>query len=105
RLSTVVAAVTDAGMARPYLISVPTDPTMAYTVAGAVEQAEDARSLYVDGRSGEVKADIHWSQFGIGAKAFEWGVAVHQGHQYGWANRILMLSGCIAIWLLGISGL
>ena len=23
----------------------------------------------------------------------------------GWANRIVMLSGCIAVWLLGISGL
>jgi uncharacterized iron-regulated membrane protein len=105
RLSTVVAAVTAAGMPRPWTITVPTDPTLAWTVAGAAEQAEDARSLYVDGRSGEVKADIHWSQFGIGAKAFEWGAAVHQGHQYGWANRIIMLLGCIAIWLLGISGI
>ena len=105
RLSTVVASATKAGMSRPYLISAPTDPTLAFTVAAAVEQAEDARSLYVDGRSGAVKADIVWSQFGVGAKAFEWGIAVHQGHQYGWINRIVMLTGCIAIWLLGISGL
>ena len=105
RLSTVVATVTDAGMARPYLISVPTDPTLAWTIAGVVEQAEGARSLYVDGRTGALKADIRWDQFGVGAKAFEWGIAVHQGHQYGWTNRLIMLSGCIAIWLLGISGL
>ncbi|MDY6923280.1 MAG: PepSY domain-containing protein [Pseudomonadota bacterium] len=105
RLSTVVETATRAGMPRPYIVSVPSDPTLAFTVAAAVDQAEDARSLYVDGRTGAVKADIVWSEFGVGAKAFEWGIAVHQGHQYGWANRILMLSGCFAIWLLGISGL
>ncbi|QBX38732.1 PepSY domain-containing protein [Brevundimonas sp. S30B] len=89
----------------PYTVSIPSDPTLAYTVAHAAVRAEDARSLYVDGVTGEVKADIRWSQFGVGAKAFEWGIAVHQGTQYGWANRIVMLSGCIAVWLLGISGL
>src|SRR5690606_21181444 len=35
----------------------------------------------------------------------EWGIAVHQGTQYGWINRYLMLGGCIAVWLLAISAL
>ena len=52
-----------------------------------------------------MKADIRWSQFGSGAKAFEWGIAVHQGLQYGQLNRIVMLIGCIGVWVLGISGL
>jgi len=52
-----------------------------------------------------VKADLRWSQFGVMAKGFEWGIAVHQGTQYGWINRIVMLIGCIAVWLLAISGL
>lgn len=105
RLSTVIAVAEGNGMTRPYTVSIPTDPGLAHTVARATERAEDARSLYVDGRTGEVKADLRWDQFGIGAKAFEWGVAVHQGHQYGWANRIVMLTGCVAVWVLGVSGL
>lgn len=105
RLSTVVAAVGEAGLPRPYTITLPTDPDLAWTVAVAARRAEDARSLYVDGRSGAVRADIRWSQFGVGARAFEWGIAVHEGRQYGWANRIVMLTGCLAVWLLGISGL
>ena len=52
-----------------------------------------------------MKADLRWSQFGVMAKGFEWGIAVHQGMQYGWINRIIMLIGCIAVWLLAISGL
>src|SRR5690606_26225407 len=35
----------------------------------------------------------------------EWGIAVHQGMQYGQVNRIVMLLGCIGIWVLAISGL
>ena len=88
----------------PYTISIPGDPSLAYTVARTTTRAEDARSLYVDGRTGEVKADARWAQFGIGAQAFEWGIATHQGTQYGWTNRIVMLLGCIAIWVLAISG-
>lgn len=105
RLSTVIATVEAQGMARPYRVSIPGDPTLAYTAAHQPLRAEDARSLYVDGRTGEVKADARWSQFGVGAKAFEWGIAVHQGQQYGWANRLVMLAGCVAVWVLAISGL
>lgn len=105
RLSTVIAAAEARGLPRPYTISIPADPSLAYTAVRATEQAETARSLYVDGRTGEVKADIRWAQFGAGAKAFEWGIAVHQGQQYGWINRLLMLAGCLAVWGLGISGL
>ena len=39
----------------------------------------------------------------MGARAFEWGIAVHQGTQYGWMNRTLMLIGCIGVWILAIS--
>lgn len=105
RLSTVVEAVERADLPRPWTVTIPTDPALAWTAARAVKRAEDARTLYVDGRSGEVRADIRWSQFGAGAKAFEWGIAVHEGRQYGWANKVVMLSGCIAVWLLAISGL
>ena len=90
-------------MARPFTVTIPTDPTLAYTVAREVKQVEDTRTLYI-GADGGLRADIRYDQFGVGAKAFEWGVAVHQGTQYGWLNRYLMLGGCIAVWLLAISG-
>lgn len=105
RLSTVMATVQARNMAAPYTVAIPTDPGLAYTVTHGAVRAEDARSLYVDGRTGAVAADMRWDQFGAGAKAFEWGIAVHQGQQYGWPNRLIMLGGCVAVWILGVSGL
>jgi uncharacterized iron-regulated membrane protein len=103
-LSRVIDAADARGMARPYLVSIPSDPALAFTAAREVRQVEDTRVLYIDGADGVVRADIGYEQFGVGARAFEWGIAVHQGTQYGWVNRYLMLGGCIAVWLLAISG-
>ncbi len=104
-LATVIATAEREGLARPYQVSIPTDPTLAFTAAHQARRVEDARSLYIDGTSGAVMDDVGYARFGPAAQAIEWGIAVHQGTQYGWVSRYLMLSGCIAIWLLGISGL
>ncbi|WP_428150069.1 PepSY-associated TM helix domain-containing protein [Brevundimonas sp.] len=104
-LATVIGAADARGLARPYTVSIPADPTLAYTAARVVQQVEDTRILYIDPATGTVRADVRYDQFGVGAKAFEWGIAVHQGTQYGWVNRYLMLGGCIAVWLLGVSAI
>lgn len=103
-LSRVIATAEAEGMSAPYTVSIPADPTLAFTVSRVTRKAEEARSLYVDGMTGQVIADLRWEQFGSGAKAFEWGIAVHQGMQYGEINRLIMLLGCIGIWVLGVSG-
>jgi uncharacterized iron-regulated membrane protein len=103
-LPLVLQAAEQAGMARPFTVSVPASPGEAVTIAPEARQVEDTRILYVDGATGEVLADVDYGEFGAAAKAFEWGIAVHQGTQYGWLNRYLMLGGCLAIWLLAISG-
>jgi PepSY-associated TM region len=38
-------------------------------------------------------------------KAIEWGIAVHQGQEYGPVNRYIMLLGCIAIVLMALSAI
>lgn len=103
-LAQVLRTAEAASMARPYTVTIPDDPDLAWTVAHESKRVQCARSLYVGGADGAVRADIRYDQFGPGARAFEWGIAVHQGTQYGWINRILMLGGCIAVWMLAISG-
>lgn len=103
-LTRVIDRAEAAGLARPYLVSIPKSEGLAFTVARQSTRVEDARSLYIDGATGELRADIGYDRFGVGAKAFEWGIAVHQGQQYGQINRLIMLGGCIAIWILSISG-
>ncbi len=103
RLSIVVDTAQAAAMAAPYVVSIPRDPARAWTVSHETTRVQDTRTLYIDGGNGTVLADIGYARFGAGAKAIEWGIFVHQGTQYGQINRIVMLSGCIAVWLLGIS--
>ncbi|MBU1345640.1 MAG: PepSY domain-containing protein [Alphaproteobacteria bacterium] len=104
-LERVIQTATTADLARPWLISVPASSDLAWTVARQPAQVEDTRTLYIDGVSGQTRADIRYGEFGWGAKAFEWGIATHQGTQYGQINRFVMLGGCIAVWLLGISAI
>ncbi len=103
-LTAVVASVEAAGLAKPYLIGLPATPDRAVTAAFQNRAAEDARLIYM-AADGRVLADVTADQFGVGARAFEWGIAVHEGRQYGQVNRWIMLSACVAVWILAISAL
>lgn len=104
-LAVVIQAAERASVERPYAVTIPSDPATAYTVTHQTRRVENTRSLYVDGRSGAVVDDIGYARFGPVGKAVDWGVAVHQGLQYGQINRLIMLAGCIGVWVLAISGL
>jgi uncharacterized iron-regulated membrane protein len=103
-LDRILASAEDAAMPRPFLVTLPASPDRAVTVAYQNARSEDARVLYFD-RTGDVLRDITAADFGTGARAFEWGIAVHQGTQYGQINRWIMLGACVAVWVLAISAL
>ncbi|MEK7342226.1 MAG: PepSY domain-containing protein [Pseudomonadota bacterium] len=85
------------GISAGYQIILPAQPGAPYLVVTLVERADDARALTIDAASGAVVQDMDWRMFGPCAKAVEWGIAVHQGQQYGEANRLLMLAGCLCL--------
>jgi uncharacterized iron-regulated membrane protein len=78
----------------------PASPGAPYLAASIVTQAQDARAITIDAASGAVVQDMDWRMFGPGAQAVEWGIATHQGQQYGEVNRLLMLAGCLCLLLL-----
>lgn len=78
----------------------PATPGAPYLAASIVTQAQDARAITIDAASGAVVQDMDWRMFGPGAQAVEWGIATHQGQQYGEVNRLLMLAGCLCLLLL-----
>ncbi|WP_150291657.1 PepSY-associated TM helix domain-containing protein [Sphingobium estronivorans] len=88
------------GVTGGYMIGFPATAGAPWLVTTLVVQAEDARALTIDAGSGAVEQDIDWRMFGAGAKAVEWGVATHQGQEYGEPNRLLMLAGCLCLLLL-----
>lgn len=104
-LAQVLRVADQAKLARPYTVNIPKADDTAYTLTTQATRVQDSRSLYVDAASGRLLGDIGYDQFGAGAKAIELGIYTHQGTQFGQANRIVMLMGCIGVWLLAISGL
>lgn len=92
------------GMTAPWTMTLPARPGAPYLVSHLATRAEEAHAVYLDAATGAVIQDARRADFGAGAKTIEWGIAVHQGQEYGEPNRLLMLFGCIAIWVLGITG-
>jgi uncharacterized iron-regulated membrane protein len=88
------------GLASGYQLFLPASPGAPYLVSAITIRADDARALAIDAGTGAVVQDMDWRQFGMGAKAVEWGVATHMGQQYGEGNRLLMLAGCLCLLLL-----
>jgi len=97
------ATLARAGMLKPYSLTLPQGARGAYAATYSPERIEDIRVVYVDQYSGDVLDDVGYARFGAAAKAIEWGIAVHQGQEYGGINRYVMLAGCIAIIVLTIS--
>jgi uncharacterized iron-regulated membrane protein len=93
------------GLAVPWTMTLPSSPAAPYLVSATIARAQDARAIYIEAATGRVLQDARYSGFGAGARAIEWGIATHQGQQYGEPNRLVMLAGCIAIALLAPTAL
>jgi uncharacterized iron-regulated membrane protein len=91
------------GVAPGASITLPDAPQGAYTATWRPDRVEDTRIVYLDQYTGRVLGDVGFKDWGPAAKAIEWGIAVHQGQEYGPLNRYLMLAGCVAIVLLALS--
>lgn len=98
-----VARFKEARLPTPFSVTLPQGPDGAYVADYRPDRVEDSRTVYLDQYSGKVLGDVGFRQWGAAAKAIEWGIAVHQGEEYGAANRYLMLAGCIAVVLLAVS--
>jgi uncharacterized iron-regulated membrane protein len=98
-----LAAAARHGIGRPLVLDLPEERGEAYRVSRLVLRAEDARVLHLGASDGQVIHEQRWAEFGMGAKAFEWGIYTHQGQQYGEVNRLIMLSGCLGVLLLTAS--
>jgi len=100
RIAAIAAA---AGLSAPWTMTIPAAPGAPYVVSATIARAEDSRALYLDPAHGRVLQDARFAGFGAGARTIEWGIATHQGQEYGEPNRLVMFAGCIAIALLALT--
>ncbi len=98
-----IATAATQGLGAPWLLDMPKAPGKPYRVAADAVSVDKIRLIHVDAGTGEILQDVDRGDFGIGAKAFDWGIYTHMGQQYGEPNRLVMLAGCIGVLLLAIS--
>lgn len=92
------------GLLPPLTIGLPRVHGDPYVVSRSITRQQDARVIYVDPMDGRMLLDARARDFGIGAKIFDWGIYTHQGQQYGEANRLVMLAGCLGALTLSATG-
>jgi uncharacterized iron-regulated membrane protein len=87
-----------------YRLFLPSGPTGVYTAYTYPDQPQGQRTLYFDRWTGGLIREVGYPEYGWAAKAIELGVQLHMGNYFGLANQLVMLTTCIAIVLLVISG-
>jgi uncharacterized iron-regulated membrane protein len=101
-----VIALAEANHAPPeYSVTLPEGETGVYTIAATPGDVTQEMTLHVDQYSGKVLADVRWQDYDLVPRAVEWGIAVHMGKNFGFANQLLMLVACLIVIVLCVSGL
>ncbi|WP_040287155.1 PepSY-associated TM helix domain-containing protein [Sporosarcina koreensis] len=102
----------DAGIEKPYTIIAPSSEDGVFIVSkgsntgvtGLDVSPYDEMTAYFDQYSGDPISTVGYSEYGILAKWFTWGIPLHEGHLFGWPNKILNLLVCLAFLYLIFKG-
>lgn len=99
-------------ISKPYAIIYPTSEDGVYTVAkssntgvtGLDVSPYDETTMYFDQYSGKFIDKVGYEDYGILAKWFTWGIPLHEGHLFGWPNKLINLLVCLAFLVVIIWG-
>jgi uncharacterized iron-regulated membrane protein len=86
-------------------ITFPQSPVDVFTISYSPKQAQQQRTLYINPYSGAVMQDIPWQQYSALGKTVEFGVATHEGKQFGAINQWGLLLVCITIVTTIVAGI
>jgi uncharacterized iron-regulated membrane protein len=102
----VARIVSGLGWKSSYRLFLPGGPTGVYTAFTYPDRPQGQQTIYVDRYSlRPIGPEVRFADYGAVGRAVEWGVQVHMGNYFGRANQLLMLTACVGVWLLAISGI
>ena len=93
-----------AGMLPGYEMSPPSGETGVYTAAIYPADLQYERTIHIDQYSGERLVDIAYGDYPATGKAIEWSINIHKGQEWGLFNQLLMLSTCLVVIAMSVSG-
>ena len=91
-------------ISEPYSIIFPMSEEGVYTVSkgsntgvtGLDVSPYEEVTAYFDQYSGNFISKVGYEEYGILGKWFTWGIPLHEGHLFGWPNKIINLLVCLA---------
>ncbi|WP_152397649.1 PepSY-associated TM helix domain-containing protein [Paenibacillus cellulositrophicus] len=91
-------------ISKPYSIIYPTSQDGVYTVSKGSNTGVTGLDVspykeitsYFDQYTGQFISKVGFEDYGILAKWFTWGIPLHEGHLFGWPNKLLNLVVCLA---------
>jgi len=98
-----VARLAAVGLTGGYQLNLPSAPRGVYSAVRLPDHAIGQRVVHLDRYSGRVLADIDYEQYGAVSKVTELGVSIHMGREFGVANQLVLLGGCLSLVALAIS--
>jgi uncharacterized iron-regulated membrane protein len=102
-LDRAVSVIDGLGLHRGYAVGLPTEPTGVYSASVYPDDLSRQRVVHLDQYTGKPLIDLGYADYGPAAKAIEWGINVHMGQEFGWANQLVLLAACMAIIGLAVS--
>ena len=93
---------------KPYVISLPNEPKGVFTISkssgsgitGMHVSPNEEITAYFDQYSGTLISKIDYRDYGLFAQWFSYGIPLHEGHLFGWPNKILCLLTTLSLLFL-----
>jgi uncharacterized iron-regulated membrane protein len=104
-LDQAVGIATARGISPGFTLALPTAADGVYSATIFPDTLSAQRAIHIDQYSGSVLADIRFADYGLGAKAVEFGINIHMGQEFGLGNQMLMLAACLSIILMAVAAL
>lgn len=99
-----ISSVQKSHISKPYSIIYPENKEGVYTITkgsntgitGLDVSPYDEMTAYFDQYSGDLISKVSYQDYGILAKWFTWGIPLHEGHLFGWPNKLINLTVCLS---------
>jgi uncharacterized iron-regulated membrane protein len=103
-MESILAEAKNEEIAMPFSVVYPSNESGVFTVSkssntgvtGLDVSPYKETTAYFDQYSGKLIARINFDDYGVIGKWFTWGIPLHEGHLFGFANKILNLIVCLA---------
>lgn len=107
-VDSVVALARSLGFEQRFQLSFPSDETGVWTIARDTMSNDSSnplhdRTVHVDQFTGNVLADVGFSDYGVAGKAMAAGIAFHEGDMGAW-NVALVTAFCLSVIFMSVSG-